>query len=292
MQTAPQTSSRRRIHYPESDGKPMAETDTHRTEMIWAIECLKRHFQPQPLVYVTGNILFYYVEDDPKKCFSPDVVVVRGVPSHLRRTYLLWEEGKAPCFVLEVTSRKTRSVDWNKKLQLYAQLGVHEYVMFDPLDEYLRHAPLQLMRLEGTKYVVASPEGDGSLLSRELGLKLLLLEGRLRFQDPATGKLLMDLSETDDERIQAEMQARLEAARAEEAEGRAEEAEEQRRLEAARANEADGRAEEAEARAEEAEARAEEAEEQRRLEAARAEKADEELEQLRAQLAALQKGRS
>ena len=257
MQTAPQTSSRRRIHYPESDGKPMAETDTHRTEMIWAIECLKRHFQPQPLVYVTGNILFYYVEDDPKKCFSPDVVVVRGVPSHLRRTYLLWEEGKAPCFVLEVTSRKTRSVDWNKKLQLYAQLGVHEYVMFDPLDEYLRHAPLQLMRLEGTKYVVASPEGDGSLLSRELGLKLLLLEGRLRFQDLSTGKLLMDLSETDDERIQAEMQARLEAARANVAE-------EQRRLEAARAEEAEGRAK----------------------------KAEEELEQLRAQLVALQKGRS
>jgi Uma2 family endonuclease len=62
-------------------------------------------------------------------------MVVFGVPRRKRRVYLLWEERRAPSFVIEVTSRKTRKIDWEKKYELYARLGVTEYVLFDPLDE-------------------------------------------------------------------------------------------------------------------------------------------------------------
>lgn len=180
METATQAPRKRAIHYPESDGKPMAETDTHRSEMTHAIETLRLYFRDRPMVYVTGNILFYYVEGDPKKRRSPDVMVVNGVPRYYGRVYLLWEDHRAPSFVIEVTSRQTRKVDWEKKYELYARPGGREYVLVDPLDEYMGWAPLQLLRLEGSRYTVVSPEEDGTLLSRELNLKLALIDGRLR----------------------------------------------------------------------------------------------------------------
>ena len=45
----------------------MAETDLHRNEMIDVIQMLDDHFADQPRVYVSGNILLYYVEGDPRK---------------------------------------------------------------------------------------------------------------------------------------------------------------------------------------------------------------------------------
>ena len=46
-------------HLPESDGKPMAETDVHRSQMIGLLECLGEYYRSDPNVYVTGNILLY-----------------------------------------------------------------------------------------------------------------------------------------------------------------------------------------------------------------------------------------
>jgi hypothetical protein len=42
--------------YPTSDGRPMAETDLHRDEMVDGIETL-RMFHSGQQVYVSGNIL-------------------------------------------------------------------------------------------------------------------------------------------------------------------------------------------------------------------------------------------
>ena len=50
------TSAVIRIDYPESDGKPMAETDLHRQLMNELISQLDYFFQTDPEVYVTGNI--------------------------------------------------------------------------------------------------------------------------------------------------------------------------------------------------------------------------------------------
>ncbi|HMV49864.1 MAG TPA: Uma2 family endonuclease, partial [Blastocatellia bacterium] len=75
--------------YPESDGKPMAETDIHRNLLADLVFTLDNHFRHQPDVYVSGNLLVYYVEGNPAKCFAPDVFVVRGVPKNQRRIYKL-----------------------------------------------------------------------------------------------------------------------------------------------------------------------------------------------------------
>ena len=130
------------IEYPESDGKPVGETDVHRREILHTIETLERHFRNVPDIYVSGNLMFYYEEGNPAAVVSPDVFVVKGVRKGLRRTYKLWEEGVAPCVVIEMTSRSTRLEDKGNKRALYALLGVREYFLFDPLGEYLK-PPLQ-----------------------------------------------------------------------------------------------------------------------------------------------------
>ena len=97
----------REIYYPESDGNPMAESDVHRDVMFDLIHALETRYFGEPDVYVSGNLLLYYVEGDSRKSISPDVFVVWGVPKGHRKTYLLWKEGKAPDFVIEVTSDTT-----------------------------------------------------------------------------------------------------------------------------------------------------------------------------------------
>src|SRR5438094_770635 len=94
----------RPVHYPESDGKPMAESDLHRKEMTRLIETLDDFFAAGADVYVSGNLLLYYEEGNPRASVAPDVFVVRGVPKRDRPIYKLWEEGAPPTVVIEVTS--------------------------------------------------------------------------------------------------------------------------------------------------------------------------------------------
>ena len=90
------------IEYPESDGQPVAETDRHRDLMFDLIAATRHHFRDVPDVYVSGNLFVYFVEGDPRECVAPDFFLVRGVPKGQRRTYKVWEEGKAPEVVIEV----------------------------------------------------------------------------------------------------------------------------------------------------------------------------------------------
>jgi Uma2 family endonuclease len=202
------------VHYPETDGEPMAETDLHRDEMADTIALLKRRYRDDPMAYVAGNLLIYYEEGNPAARFAPDVFLVLGVPKRRRRIYKLWEEKRAPSFVLEVSSRGTRLEDKGTKRELCAELGVSEYFLFDPEADYLK-PPLQGFRLQGGRYEPIADDA-GRLRSEVLGLLLARdVEGRLRFVDPATGAQLLRI----DERAEHEAtRANREAARADAAE--------------------------------------------------------------------------
>lgn len=176
------------IFYPESDGKPMAESDLHRQWMMRIIDRLERFFAGQQ-VYVSGNLLVYYVEGDPKKCVAPDAFVVLDCEPRLRKIYKLWEEQKVPNFVLETTSSSTQREDLYKKTCLYAQLKIPEYFLFDPLGDWL-NPPLLGYRLVGGGYVPLEPDDQGQLHSEQLGISLWLDEGRLAMAETATGKRL------------------------------------------------------------------------------------------------------
>src|SRR3712207_2771442 len=139
------------IDYPETDGKPIAETDVHRQLLTDLVFTLTNFFRGDPDVYVTGDLLLYYTEGDPRKRVAPDVFVVRGVGKGPRRIYKLWEEGRPPDVVFELSSRQTWREDLHLKWRLYEQLGVSEYFIFDPEYDYLPE-PLVGYRLEGDQY--------------------------------------------------------------------------------------------------------------------------------------------
>ena len=176
--------------YPSSDGRPMAESDLHLKEMVHLILALRDRYEDLPDVYVAGDLLVYFVRGDRKACVAPDVFVVKGVPKRDRKSFLLWKEGKAPCFVIEVTSDSTRSEDIEMKRDRYERMGVEEYFLHDPLAEYL-HPPLQGYRLQDGRYRRISPEPDGSLVSWTTGLRMRREGERLRLIDLASGKPLL-----------------------------------------------------------------------------------------------------
>jgi len=202
------------IHYPESDGKPMAETDTHRKQMMYLLDALEDYFRDDPSVYVAGNLFVYYQEGDPSQVVAPDVFVVKGVPKRDRRIYQVWKEDKGPDVVFELTSRSTRREDLGPKKGTYEMLAVKEYFIFDPLEEYLKPRLVGFRLAKwGYRRIEESP-----LVSHVLGLELRVEEDMLRLIDPYTGeKLLMPL-EAQEARRRAEAQVAEEATARQQAE--------------------------------------------------------------------------
>lgn len=216
-----------KIIYPETDGEPMAETDVHRKQLgTYLVDPLIEHFRDNPEIYVSGNLILYYEEGSPRKHTAPDVFVVKGVGDYDRRTYKLWEEEVAPCFIIEVTSTSTRRNDWREKRFLFEDLGVAEYFLFDPYGEYMK-PPLQGFRLVEGYYQQLEPKqlatGELEFFSDQLQLVLRTVGSSLRLYDPDTDEVLRSLEEAEFER---EM-AIFERARAEDARQQAEEARQQ-----------------------------------------------------------------
>jgi len=178
--------------YPTTDHQPMAETDLHRRIMFYLIQMLSRRYESRLDVYVSGNLLMFY--EPGNKHLAPDVFVVHGVPKRLRDNYLIWEEGKAPDFVIEVTSSTTRNEDLTTKFQLYQDvLRVTEYFLFDPRGDYL-DPQLQGHRLVKCRYVPIRPV-KGRLPSKTTGLHLEANGDQLRLFEPTTGAWLPTESE-------------------------------------------------------------------------------------------------
>jgi len=177
------------VHYPETDGRPMAETDMHYEVVTNIRFALQWYFRDRDDVYVSGNLFVYYEEGNPKKCVAPDVFVVFGVPKRRRRVYLVWEEGKGLDVVFEFTSRKTRNEDFGRKMDIYRGiLGVRELFIFDPLREYLV-PPLVGYYRRGDKWVREEPKED-RLVSEVLGLEVVMFGETLRLFDSKTGQFL------------------------------------------------------------------------------------------------------
>ena len=197
------------IIYPDSDGEPMAESDSARDYLIYGVDSLKIHFKKRTDVYVSGNLFIYYEKEHPKSVISPDVFVVFGVANKQRVSYKTWEENhKVPGFVLEITSATTKKVDQEDKPVKYANLGVNEYFQYDPTGDYLK--PI----LQGSKLVngiyeklplIQLESGDLMIFSEVLGLELRVTQGELRFYDPVTGKKLLSTEERELERVRSDL---------------------------------------------------------------------------------------
>jgi Uma2 family endonuclease len=212
MATAPRRRAPHQNGYPTSDGRPVAETDWHRELMFHLIAALHAFYAAVRDVYVSGNLLLFYERGNKRKHVSPDVFVVKGVPKHQRPNYLLWEEGKGPDVIFELTSSSTKREDLVKKFGLYRDvLKVREYFLFDPLGDYL-DPPLQGFRLAKGDYVPIRPV-HGRLPSKVLGLHLDRDGKQLRLYNPLTGEWLptpeeaVQRAEAEVERLRRELDA-------------------------------------------------------------------------------------
>ena len=268
----------RTVDFPESDGKPMAETDFHRTPMMDLIAILEYRYQDRSDVYVSGNM---FLHDNPakprKKPIAPDVFVVFGVEKKKRRSYRLWEEGKGPDFVLEIASQKTFRKDLGEKKDWYASVfGVKEYYLFDPDRRYLP-SPLMGYRLREGSYTPISPV-EGRLPSEVLGLELALVGDELKLYDPQKKEwVLKPEEEAEAKAQQAEAKAQQEAIARQQAEAKAQQ-------EAKARQQAEAKAQQAETKAQQEAKARQQAEAKAQQEAIARQQAETELARLRAEL--------
>ena len=200
--------------YPETDGEPMAASDYHLEILIWLILALRAYFADMPETYVSGDILTYYREGDPRAVVAPDVLVSFGIGQKKRHTYKVWEEGKVPDFVMEFSSKTTYQNGLTTKMELYATLGIPNYLLYDAEALYLP-SPLMGFRLVGGVYVPILQAVDGGIHSDVLGLDFHIQDRRLRVYNPVAGQWLQTPEEI------AKQRAEEQAARAETAEARA-----------------------------------------------------------------------
>jgi Uma2 family endonuclease len=196
----------REVEYPESDGKPMGETDLHRDWMVRILEIMRYRYRGQR-VYVASDLIVYFEEGDPTQSVVPDDFVVKDCDPGRRRTFKIWEEGKVPNVVFEVTSLGSRRHDQVWKPQIYARLRIFEYFLYDPTSEYL-DPPLRGFRLGKSRYRRIKPDKNGRLECRGLRITLGLENDELVLRDLKTGAVLLTRAEAAEARA-----AELESAR-------------------------------------------------------------------------------
>ena len=153
-----------------------------------------------------------------RRMVAPDVYVTFGVPNRKRNSFVTWDEGKMPDFVLEVLSFSTWRHDISAKKALYQRFGVPEFWVADPSSAFVE-PPVQGYRLVAGAYTPIEPlPGNRGARSEVLGLELRVEDGLLRIRDPQTGRDIHDIHGS------AEALRQADAAR-QEAERRAAEAE-------------------------------------------------------------------
>ena len=219
---------------PSSDGRPMADDTRHARILIHAANVLRTRYAGRDDALAAADLLLYYPDDPsvpaadgrpPMKSVAPDVFVSFGVPGGDRLSYVLWQEGKPPDFVLEVMSDSTPARERVEKKRIYEHLGVTEYFVFDA-DRGLEGFRLKGGRYRPIPWTAARPGLDG-VYSETLGLFLVPggpengLENELEWYDPETGEFLLSYDQAEP-RAQRTDAAEAEARKAKKAKARAE----------------------------------------------------------------------
>ena len=98
---------------PYSDGEPM-ESEKHALQMTLLIQTLSNYYgeQGRTDVAVLGNLGIYYsIEQARKQNFrAPDFFVVLGAKERpFRKSWVMWQEERAPNLVIELLSESITS---------------------------------------------------------------------------------------------------------------------------------------------------------------------------------------
>lgn len=159
----------------EDDKKVASYKHDLQAEML--TEPLRREWAPRQNGHVfIGSDMFVYFRPDQHEQFGfrgPDLLVALGVPPRTRKSWVIWEEGKAPDVVVELRSDSTAQTDRAAKFAIYRdQMRVPVYVLFHPLTgEFAAYS------LVGSVYQPLQPDQRGGVYVSELDLWLLPWQG-------------------------------------------------------------------------------------------------------------------
>jgi Uma2 family endonuclease len=213
---------------PCDDGEPM-ETLRHRLQMELLINGLVPWARARGDCFVGGNMFLYFSSEQlrGKDFRGPDVFAVLGVSPRERKSWVVWDEEKAPDVIIELLSESTAQTDKIEKKRIYQdRLRVAEYFWFDPWnpEDFAGFA------LTDGRYRPLTPDEPGRIPSPLLNLSLRWWDGEyggvetrwLRWAD-ADGAILP----TDTEAAQAEARAAQADAQAAQADAQAAQADAQ-----------------------------------------------------------------
>ncbi|MGV0105303.1 Uma2 family endonuclease [Nostoc sp. DSM 114160] len=160
---------------PYDDGIPM-ESARHKAQMDLLLDALIPWLEEREDGFIGGNMFVYYslAQVRNKDFKGPDFFAVLGVPKGERRSWVVWEEEKAPDVVIELLSDSTAQADKNEKKLIYQnQMRVPEYFWYDPFnpDDFVGFSN------EKGAYQPIIFNAQNQLVSQSLGLGLQLWQG-------------------------------------------------------------------------------------------------------------------
>ncbi len=223
--SAPKSIAKPTIYYPDTDHQPIPDGEYQAPIYRKVVTTLETHFNKTPGAHVNGNVFIYYEEGNPRKTIAPDCYVVfnltdkavQSLSPQGYNTYLIWEVGKPPEFVLEIGSPSTKRSDLTTKRAIYASIGVSEYWRYDQTGGSFYGEPLVGERLVNGEYqrlpLIQDEDGVWAY-SPALNLLLYWDNGELRYWDPVSKERLLNYKEAHAARLAAESRAaKLRAAR-------------------------------------------------------------------------------
>jgi Uma2 family endonuclease len=234
------------VHYPESDGNPMADNTKQFKLIVKIKENLEIWYAAMADVFVAGDLLWYPIEGDNITRIAPDAMVVFGPGKGDRGSYQQWKEGDiAPQVTFEILSPSNFAPEMEEKRKFYETHGVEEYYSYDP----------DRLRLKGwlraDDRLVSVPDMNG-WISPRLQIRFAQVNGELEIYRPDGRKFLTS--------VELDQLAQQQALRAEQQRLIAREEQQRAEREQQRAEEQQQRAEEQQQRADQEQLRADRAE--------------------------------
>jgi Uma2 family endonuclease len=168
-------------HIQTEDGAPVDSVYSEKQMRLLTESLYASWKPPKPFVAFANVGLFYGVDISP---IVPDVLLSINVrlPENvfpkLNRSYFVWKYGKPPEVVIEIVSNKEGGED-TRKLELYADVRVSNYVIYDP-ESHLSDQTLRVFRLNGNHLV---EDSNAPILFPGVGLGLTIWKGQYEATD-------------------------------------------------------------------------------------------------------------
>ena len=199
------------IHYPESDGNPMADNTKQLECIVYFFINLKIRFKDTEHIFIAADHLWYPVEGDNKTRVAPDVMICFDRPRGHRGSYRQWEEGDvAPQVGFEVLSPSNTRKEMMKKRDFYEKYGVKEFIIIDPDKETfvvfaLKGQSLAPVHYSGNSW--QSPLLGITILSTSKGIQGLYPDGQpFETEIELKEKIIAEQQEAERQRQEAERQ--------------------------------------------------------------------------------------